>query len=81
MTNFRRRKRPHRAWRCSEGFHLGELVQLDGVHHDWVEMRGATFVSMAYFDDATSPVFARFYDYEGTIRAMDSFRRHIWQLC
>ena len=34
-------------------------------------------VLMGYIDDATNAVFARFYDYEGTIPAMDSFRRYI----
>jgi hypothetical protein len=32
---------------------------------------------MAYIDDASSRVFARFYAYEGTIPAMDSFRRYV----
>jgi hypothetical protein len=32
---------------------------------------------MLYIDDATSRVFARFYPYEGTIPAMDSFRRYV----
>lgn len=31
---------------------------------------------MAYIDDATGNVYARFYDYEGTIPAMDSFKRY-----
>jgi hypothetical protein len=32
---------------------------------------------MAYIDDASSRVFARFYEYEGTIPAMDSFERYV----
>jgi hypothetical protein len=32
---------------------------------------------MAYIDDATGMVYARFYDYEGTIPAMDSFKRYV----
>ena len=32
---------------------------------------------MAYIDDASSRVFARFYEYEGTIPAMDSFQRYV----
>jgi hypothetical protein len=31
---------------------------------------------MSYIDDATSKVFGRFYEYEGTIPAMDSFKRY-----
>ncbi|MGQ0554328.1 MAG: hypothetical protein ACT4PN_00050 [Nitrospiraceae bacterium] len=34
---------------------------------------------MAYIDDASSRVLARFYDYEGTIPALDSFQRYIRQ--
>ena len=32
---------------------------------------------MGYVDDATGRIFARFYNYEGTKPAMDSFRRYI----
>jgi len=32
---------------------------------------------MSYIDDATGKVFAQFYEYEGTIPAMDSFKRYI----
>ena len=78
VMHFRRRKRPHRAWRERKP-HVGELVQLDGSHHDWFEGRGPRSVLMAYIDDASSRVFARFYEYEGTIPAMDSFHRYIRQ--
>jgi transposase len=76
IAHFIRRKRPHRAWRARKA-HVGELVQLDGSHHDWFEGRGPRCVLMAYIDDASSRVFARFYEYEGTIPAMDSFRRYV----
>lgn len=76
INHFARRKRPHRAWRERKA-HVGELVQLDGSHHDWFEGRGPACVLMAYIDDAASRVFARFYEYEGTIPAMDSFQRYI----
>jgi hypothetical protein len=76
VRHFRRRKRPHRAWRARKA-HVGELVQLDGSHHDWLEGRGPACVLMAYIDDASSRVFARFYAYEGTIPAMDSFQRYV----
>lgn len=36
-------------------------------------------VQMAYVDNASSRVFARFYKYEGTIPAMDSFHRYFRQ--
>lgn len=54
----------------------GELVQVDGSHHDWLEGRGPQLVLMGYIDDATNRVFARFYDYEGTLPALDSFARY-----
>lgn len=76
LTHFRRRKRPHRQWRERKA-HRGALVQMDGSHHAWLEGRGPACVLMAYIDDASSRVFARFYEYEGTIPAMDSFTRYI----
>jgi hypothetical protein len=71
-----RRKRVHRQWRERKE-HLGEMVQMDGSHHDWFEGRGLACVLMGYIDDATGEAFGRFYEYEGTMPAMDSFRRYI----
>lgn len=72
----RRKRRGHRQWRERKE-HLGEMVQMDGSHHDWFEGRGAKCVLMGYIDDATGQAYGRFYDYEGTMPAMDSFRRYI----
>ncbi len=71
-----RRRREHRQWR-ERKHHFGEMVQMDGSHHDWFEGRGSGCVLMGYIDDASGRVFGRFYDYEGTIPAMDSFKRYI----
>jgi len=71
-----RKARQHRQWR-ERKHHFGEMVQMDGSHHDWFEGRGPECVLMGYIDDATNKVFARFHEYEGTIPAMDSFRRYI----
>jgi len=76
IDHFTRRKRPHRAWRERKA-HGGALLQLDGSHHDWLEGRGPHGVLMAYIDDASSRVFARFYAYEGTIPAMDRVTRYV----
>jgi transposase-like protein len=76
VTHFRRRARPHRAWRERKR-HRGEMIQMDGSHHDWLEGRGAACVLMGYIDDASNRVYARFYPYEGTIPAMDSFKRYL----
>jgi transposase len=71
-----RKRRKYRQWRQRKE-HKGELVQMDGSHHDWFEGRGPQCVLMAYIDDATGRVYGRFYEYEGTIPAMDSFKRYI----
>jgi hypothetical protein len=71
-----RKVRGHRRWR-ERKHHAGEMVQMDGSHHDWFEGRGPWCVLMGYIDDATGKVFGRFYEYEGTIPAMDSFKRYI----
>jgi len=71
-----RKRKVHRLWRERKE-HCGEMLQMDGSHHDWFEGRGPHCVLMAYIDDATSSVYGRFYDYEGTIPAMDSFGRYI----
>lgn len=71
-----RKKRPHRQWRERKA-HCGEMVQIDGSHHDWFEGRSPWCVLMAFVDDATGTVYARFYEYEGTLPAMDGFKRYI----
>ena len=71
-----RKKRPHRQWRQRKD-HFGEMLQIDGSDHDWFEGRGPECVFMGYIDDATGKPFGRFYPYEGTLPAMDSFKRYI----
>jgi len=72
----KRKGRKYRQWR-ERKHHFGEMVQMDGSHHDWFEGRGPECVFMGYIDDATGKVYGRFYDYEGTMPAMDSFNRYI----
>ena len=72
----KRKGRKHRQWR-ERKHHFGEMLQMDGSHHDWFEGRGPECVLMGYIDDATGKVNGRFYDYEGTMPAMDSFKRYI----
>jgi hypothetical protein len=71
-----RKARPHRQWRPRRGC-FGILVQMDGSHHDWLEGRGPKLVLMGSIDDATNTVAGRFYDHEGTVPALDSFRRWV----
>lgn len=70
----RKRKR-HRQWRERKAY-FGEMLQMDGSHHDWLEGRGPEIVLMGSIDDATNKIFGRFYEYEGTMPAMDCFRRY-----
>lgn len=72
----RRKRSGHRRWRDRKEC-FGQMVQIDGSHHDWLEGRGSELVLMGYIDDATNTVFARFYDYEGTMPAMDSFKGYV----
>lgn len=72
----RRKRRVHRRWRRRKEC-FGEMVQMDGSHHAWLEERGPELVLMGYIDDATNRVYGRFYDYEGTLPAMDSFKRYV----
>ena len=71
-----RKRKKHRQWRERKK-HPGEMVQMDGSHHAWFEDRGEPCVLMGYIDDAKGNAFGRFYDHEGTMPAMDSFKRYI----
>ena len=62
----KRKARSHRQWRQRKAC-FGEMIQMDGSHHDWFEARGPECVLMGYIDDATGRPFARFYPYEGTL--------------
>ena len=71
-----RKGRKHRLWRERKEYY-GEMVQMDGSHHDWLEDRGPRLVLMGDIDDATNRAFGRFYEYEGTIPALDSFKKYV----
>jgi len=53
------------------------MVKMDGSRHARFEDKGKPCVLMGYIDDATGEAFGRFYGYEGTMPAMDSFKRYI----
>jgi len=72
----KRRRRKIYQWRQRKEY-FGEMVQMDGSHHDWLEGRGSKMVLMGYVDDATGRFYGRFYDYEGLFPAMDSLERYI----
>jgi transposase len=55
----RRRRRKKHCQRRERKPHFGELVQLDGSFHDWLEGRGPRGCLMNMVDDATSTTEAR----------------------
>jgi transposase len=75
---WKRKRRRGKIYRWRERkAHFGEMVQMDGSHHDWLEGRGPKMVLMGYVDDATGRFFGRFYAYEGLFPALDSLERYI----
>jgi len=67
------RGRPkHRQWRERKPC-LGEMVQLDGSHHDWFEGRRDKAVLMVMIDDATNETGAHFAEEETTHAAYNVF--------
>lgn len=83
----RRRKRKAHRRRRERREHVGELVQMDGSHHDWFEGRrreskrrepyAGWALLMVLIDDATGQVWARFYENESWESAADAFVRYV----
>jgi transposase len=67
-----RRRQKHRQWRERKPC-FGQLVQMDGSEHDWLEGRGPGMVLMVMIDDATNRTYARFSEAETTRAAYDVF--------
>ena len=77
LWSVHQRKKPkERTWRARKE-HLGQMVQMDGSHHDWLEGRGPKLCLMGYIDDATGRFYGKFYEYEGTLPAMGSLKAYI----
>jgi transposase len=76
-----RRARKHQPYRQrrERKAHFGELVQLDGSFHDWLEERGRRGCRMHMVDDATSSVLCQFSE-EETIWAVAGVLRS-WIEC
>jgi hypothetical protein len=72
----RRRRGPVHVWRERKA-RYGEMVQMDGSHHTWLEGRGPKLVLMAFIDDATNRAWGRFYAYEGVWPAMDALEGYV----
>lgn len=72
----KREHKKHRQWRERKE-HLGELVQMDGSHHDWFEGRGEWAVLMVMVDDATNLTYAKFFEEETTEAAYRVFKGYV----
>ncbi|MBU1935175.1 ISNCY family transposase [Patescibacteria group bacterium] len=58
--------------------HPGELIQIDGSPHRWLEDRlDQEFCLMGFIDDATGKFFGSFYEYEGIFPVFDCFAEYI----
>jgi hypothetical protein len=76
MWVVKRRRQKHRQWRERKAC-FGELVQMDGSHHDMFEGRRARAVLMVMIDDATNRTYARFEEEETTRGAYDTFEGYV----
>lgn len=65
-----RQRQPYRS-RRERRAHFGELIQLDGSHHDWLEGRGPQGCLMNFVDDATGRALCRFSEQETTWAAAE----------
>src|ERR1039457_4416705 len=72
----RRKRKPYRQ-RRERRRHFGELVQMDGSFHDWLEERGPGGCMMNMTDDATSRVELRLGDEETIWAAANTLRAWI----
>jgi transposase InsO family protein len=72
----KRRKRGKHRLRRARRQCDGELVQMDGSWHDWLEGRGPWCCLMVMIDDATGRVAAWFYDKETLAAAFDIVARY-----
>lgn len=73
-----RRTKAHRRRRARREC-FGELVQMDGSHHDWFEGRRAWAVLMVMIDDATGRIDAQFFEEETLTAAFTMFRDYAGQ--
>ena len=70
------KKKKHRSERPRKK-NAGMLVQVDGSHDKWFGDNEKECVFMGYIDDATSKAYGKFYEYEGTMPALDSFTGYV----
>ena len=73
----RRKERKYHARRCRRS-KVGELIQIDGSEHDWLEGRGPRMTLIIFIDDATSRLqIAYFVDAETTLNYMNLTKEYV----
>lgn len=72
----RKRRATHRQWRERKDC-TGEMVQMDGSQHDWLEGRRSKCILLASIDDATNRIFLRFTEQEDTKELMRFGRTYV----
>jgi hypothetical protein len=77
LWQLKKQRKPKDRTRRERREHIGQMVQMDGSHHDWLEGRGPKLVLMGYIDDATNRLHGQFYNYEGTMPAMGGLKGYI----
>jgi hypothetical protein len=70
----RKRKRQQHRRRRERRKHFGELVQLDGSFHAWLEERGPQLCLMNLVDDATGTTLSQLHEQETIWAAADVYR-------
>jgi hypothetical protein len=73
----RERKRRRHRFRRERKEHFGELVQMDGSFHPWLEERGPHGCLMDLVDDATNTTWAKLGEQETIWAAADALRAWI----
>jgi transposase len=73
----RERKRRRHRLRRERKEHFGEMVQLDGSFHDWLEERGPRGCLIDLVDDATSTTWAQLGEQETIWAVVDALRAWI----
>jgi hypothetical protein len=72
----KRKRCKHRKWREPKE-HLGQLVQLDGSPHKWIQGSDTYWTLIKFIDDATKRTYARFYPSEAHEHVVDLTIRYI----
>lgn len=70
-----RRRTRHRQQRERRA-QVGALIQINGSEHDWFEGRCGQVVLIVMIDDARNRTYARFYEGETKMAALDIFERY-----